>query len=83
MSFGQLREISEIDAVTLDEDPEPSATDGLTPPIDPTDLQSWLAAQRSTTPQPVVEAALWYLADADAIGLARARTTTEHLNPTL
>ena len=67
--------------IDIDEEPEPFTNSGLLTSIDPTDLKSWRTAV-DTAPHPVVESALWYLADYDGIALARSRTAVNHSDAT-
>ena len=68
--------------IDIGEEPEPFTNSGLLTPIDPTDLRSWITSV-GTAPNPVVEAALWYLADHDGIARARALTAVNHSDVTI
>lgn len=65
--------------IDIGEEPEPFTNSGLLTPIDSTDLRSWRMAI-GTEPNPVIEAALWYLADHDGVARARALTAVNHSN---
>lgn len=76
---GKLLGTTSGKTVDIGEDPEPFTKSGLVTPIDPADLASWRATT-NTEPHPVVEAALWYLANYDGIARARALTAINHID---